>query len=64
MRWLVRLITPPRGLVLDPFAGSGTTLLAALDEGMRAIGIEQHEPYARITTARLSGRQPSLFDTA
>ncbi|MFJ7990272.1 DNA-methyltransferase [Streptomyces sp. NPDC096351] len=64
MRWLVRLVTPPGGTVLDPFAGSGTTLLAALDEGAAAIGIEQHEPYARITTARLDARQPSLFDTA
>lgn len=64
MRWLVRLITPPGGLVLDPFAGSGTTLLAALDEGTHAVGIEQHEPYARITTARLDARHPSLFDTA
>ncbi|BAU83324.1 DNA methylase [Streptomyces laurentii] len=64
MRWLIRLITPPGGLVLDPFAGSGTTLLAALDEGASAIGVEQHEPYARITTARLEGRYPSLFDNA
>ncbi|MCM3822605.1 DNA-methyltransferase, partial [Streptomyces sp. DR3-1] len=48
MRWLVRLVTPPGGTVLDPFTGSGTTLLAARDEGAHAVGIEQHEPYARI----------------
>ncbi|MFJ6238976.1 DNA methyltransferase [Streptomyces griseus] len=54
MRYLVRLITPPGGTVLDPFAGSSTTLLAAREEGMHAIGIEQHEPYARLSAARLS----------
>ena len=54
MRYLVRLVTPPGGSVLDPFAGSSTTLLAARDEGMRATGIEQHEPYARLSTVRLS----------
>jgi DNA modification methylase len=53
MRWLVRLVCPPGGLVLDPFAGSGTTLLAARSEGARAIGIEQQEPYAAIAAARL-----------
>ncbi|MFI2354728.1 DNA-methyltransferase [Streptomyces anulatus] len=54
MRYLVRLVTPPAGTVLDPFAGSSTTLLAARDEGMHAIGIEQYEPYARLSAARLS----------
>jgi DNA modification methylase len=53
MQWLVRLITPPGGLVLDPFAGSGTTLAAAVAEGMRAIGVERHQPYADLTVARL-----------
>lgn len=48
MRWLVRLVCPPGGTVLDWAAGSGTTLLAARDEGMNAIGIEMHEPHARI----------------
>jgi len=60
MRWLVRLVTPPGGLVLDPFAGSGTTLQAAVAEGMRAIGIEQHQPYADLAAARLS--QPIALD--
>lgn len=41
MRWLVRLITPRNGLVLDAFAGSGTTGVAALLEGMRFAGAEQ-----------------------
>ncbi|MGX1632679.1 DNA-methyltransferase [Streptomyces albidoflavus] len=57
MRWLVRLVTPPNGTVLDPFAGSGTTLLAARDEGARAVGVEQHKPYARIAEHRL--QQPA-----
>jgi DNA modification methylase len=46
MRWLVRLVTPPGGLVLDPFAGSGATLQAAQVERFRAIGIEK-EPCGR-----------------
>lgn len=45
MRWLVRLVCPPGGTVLDPFAGSGTTLLAALAEERRAIGIEREAKY-------------------
>lgn len=53
MRWLVRLVCPQGGTVLDPFAGSGTTLLAARAEGLGGIGIERHEPYARIAAARL-----------
>lgn len=62
MRWLVRLVTPPGGLVLDPFAGSGTTLVAARAEGFRAIGIEREEEYAAIIADRLS--QLSLFSEA
>jgi site-specific DNA-methyltransferase (adenine-specific) len=54
MQWLIRLVTPPGGTVLDPFAGSGTTLAAALREGMTAIGVEQHEPYAQLCIQRLS----------
>lgn len=45
MRWLVRLVTPPKGLVLDPFAGTGTTGHAALIEGMRAVLIEREPEY-------------------
>ncbi|MGW2384438.1 DNA methyltransferase [Streptomyces sp. NPDC001658] len=54
VRWLVRLICPPGGTVLDWAAGSGTTLLAARDEGMRAVGVELDEAHARIITHRLS----------
>lgn len=62
MRWLVRLVCPPGGTVLDWAAGSGTTLLAARDEGMHAIGIELDEAHARIITHRLAEPySPALF---
>ena len=47
MRWLVRLVTPRGGLVLDPFAGSGSTGVAALAEGMRCILIEREAEYVK-----------------
>lgn len=47
MRWLCRLITPPKGLILDPFAGTGTTGQAAVEEGMAAILIEREAKYVR-----------------
>lgn len=53
MRWLVRLVTPPGGIVLDPFLGSGTTAIAALREGFRVIGIEREEAYALIAEERI-----------
>jgi hypothetical protein len=59
MRWLVRLVTPPGGVVLDPFAGSGSTLVASRAEGVRAVGIEREDEYARIIADRLA--QLSLF---
>jgi hypothetical protein len=54
IRWLVRLITPPGGLVLDPFAGTFTTGEACIVEGFRCIGIEQDEASARRAVKRLS----------
>ena len=45
MRYLCRLITPPEGIVLDPFAGSGTTLEAAILEGFNVVGIEKEHDY-------------------
>ncbi len=52
MRWLVRLVTPPGGVVLDPFAGSGTTLVAAKEESFESIGAELSEEYAGIARQR------------
>jgi len=52
MAWLVRLVTPPGGTVLDPFAGSGSTLVAAKREGFGFIGIEREEEYVEIIEAR------------
>jgi DNA modification methylase len=57
MRWLVRLVTPPKGIVLDPFAGSGTTGLAALLEGFRAVLIERDPHYAEIARARCASKE-------
>lgn len=54
MRWLVRLITPPGGTVLDLFAGSGTTMEAAVLEGFSAIGIEAEADYIPLIRARLA----------
>jgi DNA modification methylase len=54
MRWLVRLVTPPDGLVLDPFTGSGTTGCAAVLEGKRFIGCELSAEYAEIARARIA----------
>lgn len=54
MRYLVRLVTPPGGLVLDPFCGSGTTGVAAVAEGARFVGIELDPAYAGIARARLA----------
>jgi site-specific DNA-methyltransferase (adenine-specific) len=67
MRYLVRLVTPPNGTVLDPFAGSGTTLVAAILEGFSPVGMELTADYLPIINARVEWAlnqepdQPSLF---
>lgn len=55
MRYLCRLITPPNGVVLDPFAGSGTTGQAALEEGFKAILIEKEKDYIDDINRRIEG---------
>lgn len=77
MAYLCRLVTPPGGVVLDPFTGSGSTGKAAMREGFRFIGIELSPEYMDIARARISfeaarvaelaaeaARQPSLFGEA
>ena len=53
MRWLVKLVTPPAGIVLDPFAGSGTTGEACVHEHRRAILVERETEYLPLIEARL-----------
>ena len=59
MRWLCRLITPPGGHILDPFAGSGSTGKAAMQEGFRATLIELDPQHCATARARCQG-QPGL----
>ncbi len=54
MRWLVKLVTPPGGLVLDTFTGSGTTGIAAVMENRMFLGIEREAAYVDIACARLT----------
>jgi site-specific DNA-methyltransferase (adenine-specific) len=61
MRWLIRLITPPGGIILDPFGGSGSTGLAARAENVRCILIEREPEYLQIIRDRLA--QQNLFAT-
>jgi DNA modification methylase len=66
MRYLCRLVTPPGGMVLDPFMGSGSTGKAAMLEGFGFIGIEREPSYhaiaeRRIRQAGAAGHQPDLF---
>lgn len=61
LRTLVRLSTPPGGVVLDPFAGSGTTVEAAILEGFGWIGVEREERYVPLVEARIArarGQRP------
>lgn len=53
MQYLCRLVTPPGGIVLDPFMGSGSTGKGAIHEDMKFVGIEREETYLNIATARI-----------
>ena len=53
MEYLCRLVTPPGGTILEPFAGSGTTIEAALNEGFNVIGIEMTDEYLPLIMARI-----------
>ena len=60
MKYLVRLVTPKNGLVLDPFMGSGSTGMAAREEDFQFIGIEKEEEYYEIAKARIKNVKPQL----
>jgi len=60
MRYLVRLVTPKGGLVLDPFMGSGSTGMGAREEDFRFVGIEKEEEYYEIAKARIKNVKPQL----
>lgn len=60
MRWLVRLVTPPGGLVLDPFAGSGTTGVACVREGFDFVGLELLDNHAQIARRRIEAAQEEV----
>lgn len=62
MRWLVRLVTPPGGLVLDPFLGSGTTAEACVVEGMRCVGVEREASYLPLIVDRVSKPLQPVLD--
>jgi len=65
MQYLVRLVTPINGIVLDPFAGSGTTLLSARNEGFQFIGIEKEPEYIQEIKRRLEDQeQPTPQDAS
>ena len=60
MAWLMRLVAPPGARVLDPFAGSGSTGIAALREGCSFVGIERDPSHAQAARARIKGDAPIL----
>ena len=62
MRYLIKLITPPQGVVLDPFMGSGSTGKAAALDGFSFIGIELDEEYVAIAEARINFVLDNLAD--
>jgi site-specific DNA-methyltransferase (adenine-specific) len=57
MRYLVRMVTPPNGVVLDPFMGSGSTGKAAIFEGFNFVGVEQNPEYIKIAEARITAAE-------
>lgn len=61
-KWLVRLVTPPGGLVLDPFMGSGPIVWAARELGFRAVGVDREAEYVQDAVRRL--QQQILWDAA
>lgn len=61
MRWLVRLVCPQGGIVLDPFMGSGSTGVACVQEGMRFVGIDMNNHYCEIAEKRIGAEPDTMF---
>ncbi|MEK0325924.1 MAG: site-specific DNA-methyltransferase [Nitrosopumilus sp.] len=61
MKYLIKLVTPPKGTVLDPFMGSGTTGVACKELGFEFIGIEREEEYIKIAEARIKNVPKTLI---
>jgi site-specific DNA-methyltransferase (adenine-specific) len=64
MSWLCRLVTPPSGLVLDPFAGSGSTGCACVREGFSFLGYELSPEYAKLARLRIAHHEQLAADEA
>ena len=64
MRWCLGLLPKTAGLVLDPYMGSGTTLRAAKDMGLRAIGVETEERYCKVAAKRMAQESLDLGGAA
>jgi DNA modification methylase len=64
MQYLCRLVTPPGGIVLDPFTGSGSTGKAAVIEGFNFIGIEREESYMEIAEARINQAKKAIHKSS
>lgn len=60
----INLFNPEDGRVIDPFLGSGTTLVACKKLGIRGVGIEKEEKYAEIAVKRIKNTTPTLFEVA
>jgi site-specific DNA-methyltransferase (adenine-specific) len=64
MRYLIRLVTPANGIVLDPFLGSGTTAVAAIHEGVEWIGFEINPEYGHIAERRAEHARVATCSTS
>jgi site-specific DNA-methyltransferase (adenine-specific) len=64
MTYLVRLVTPPGGLVLDCFCGSGSTLIAAAKEGFDSVGIDKEAAYVEMSQKRIAGEMGMLCEVS
>ncbi len=61
MKYLIRLVTPPGGILLDNFSGSGSTLVAVIEEGFEYVGIDEDPESCKTANQRILNAQPQLF---